>query len=419
MNAEALIRKISSMRNSAEEKTLQIYLHIPFCSSKCHFCDWVDDISVTQLRSGASVRRQYVEALCRQIEFWGPHLTTLGYRPSCIYWGGGTPTRLDAQDFPIIRDSLRSSFDLDSLEQHTLETTPSDLTREKLESLESIGVDRLSIGVQSFDPDQLRRAGRAHSSQQAVEAIRLAKASRITDVNIDLISGFPDEMLSTFRNTLQQAVELDPTHISVYSYRATPRTIMAVQTHRGVRHGLELDAMIESYELAQDVLTQAGYKEYCFNYFVKDDRYQFVAGLYGYKLEGDIIGFGAGAESTIGALTLGNEDTELHRYIEHPLDFDTVAPFTLEKPEMFFPLFGGALMTEGGISFPKFEYLTGIPFSQAWSSPDIKAWFQYVQNCGARLSFEQDRIRASDRKIHPVYLKNLAYTLNPALLSLS
>ena len=125
------------------------------------------------------------------------------------------------------------------------------------------------------------------------------------------------------------------------------------------------------------------------------------------------------AESTIGAMSLGNEDTQLHRYIETPLEFDSVTPFSLDKPEMLFPLFGGALMTEEGLLFKKFEYLTGIPFSKAWLSPDIKAWFQYVQNCGARLGFEEDRIHTVDSNVHRVYLKNLHYTLNPALVSLS
>ncbi|HSR70504.1 MAG TPA: coproporphyrinogen-III oxidase family protein [Acidobacteriota bacterium] len=419
MNSEALLSEISARRKNVPEKSLQIYLHIPFCTSKCHFCDWVDDIPVTQLRSGVSKRRQYVDSLRRQIEHWGPYLGEVGYKTTCIYWGGGTPTRLEAESFPLIQQSLESAFDLSSLSQHTLETTPSDLTPEKLEKLEEIGVDRLSIGVQSFDPDQLRRAGRAHSAEQAVEAIRLAKRSSIEDVNIDLISGFPEETLADFKRTLEIAVELEPTHVSVYSYRATPRTVMAVQTTRGVRHGLELDSMIESYELAQDVLTQAGYREYCFNYFAKEKKYEFEAGMYGYKLQGDIVGFGAGAESTLGTFSLLNEDTELDEYVEDPLGFDTVKPFSLERPEMFFPLFGAALMTEDGINFKRFQYLTGLPFSEAWQSPDIKAWFQYVENCGAKLSFEDDGIRSADRNIHRVYLKNLVYTLNPALVELT
>ncbi|HSR69849.1 MAG TPA: hypothetical protein VLU25_18115, partial [Acidobacteriota bacterium] len=94
-------------------------------------------------------------------------------------------------------------------------------------------------------------------------------------------------------------------------------------------------------------------------------------------------------------------------------------PFSLKRPEMFFPLFGAALMTEDGINFKRFQYLTGLPFAEAWQSPDIKAWFQYVENCGAKLSFEDDAIRSADRNIHRVYLKNLVYTLNPALVELT
>lgn len=420
MDSTSLLTRISRARKDAGEKRLQIYLHIPFCDSKCHFCDWVDDIPVAQLRSGPDKLRQYVDALCTQIAYWGPHLTEIGYRPTCIYWGGGTPTRLEAAAFPVIQEALSASFDLSGLTQHTLESTPNNLTPDRLEALQSIGVDRISLGVQSFDPEQLRRAGRSHSADKAIETIRMVKGSGIQDLNIDLISGFPEEKLSTFKRTLETAVDLAPQHISVYSYRATPRTIMAIQSNRGVRSRLELESMVESYELAQDVLTRGGYQEYCFNYFVKEERHQFKAGIYGYQLEGDIFGFGAGAESTIGGMALTNGDTSLAEYLADPVSFQSATPFSLERADMLFPLFGGALMTEGGLVFENIEYLTGIPFSEAWESPDVRAWFQYVQNCGAQLSFEGDRIRSADRSnIHRVYLKNLTYTLNPALVSLT
>jgi oxygen-independent coproporphyrinogen-3 oxidase len=414
-NADAIVRTIADVRGATGAKDLQIYLHIPFCSAKCHFCDWVDDISVTQLRSGRDVRARYVGALCRQIEFWGPQLTALGYRPRCIYWGGGTPTRLDPDDFGRVQDALRANFDLRVLSQHTMESTPSDLTSEKLAAIEAIGVTRLSFGVQSFEERQLRTAGRSHTAEQAADAIVMTQRSSIRDVNIDLISGFPDESPAAFKRTLDRTVALAPTHISVYSYRATPRTIMAMQLTRGVRSALAVNEMVESYELAQSVLTGAGYDEYCFNYFTCDERYHFEAGLYGYRLEGDIIGFGAGADSTLAGMSLGNTDTALHRFIDAPLEFDRVEPFTLERPEMLFPLFGGALMTRDGLSFERFEYLTGIPFAEAYDTPEVKAWFRYVQNCGAQLAFEADRIHCADRQIHRVYLRNLAYTLNPAL----
>jgi putative oxygen-independent coproporphyrinogen III oxidase len=417
MNAEALFREIAAIRQTAEPKPLQIYLHIPFCSSKCHFCDWVDDIPVEQLRSGPVVRRRYVEALRRQIEFWGPHLTAVGYRPTSVYWGGGTPTRLDPEELDATLRALRAGFDLGSLSQHTIESTPNDLTEEKLARLKSFGVDRLSIGVQSFDPDQLRRAGRAHSVEQARSAVALAKQSGFGNVNMDLISGFPEEALSTFRHTLDAAVDLGPAHITVYSYRATPRTTMAMQVNRGIRQAIGLDAMIESYELTQEVLTRAGYEEYCFNCFAREPRFQFKAGLYAYALEGDIIGFGAGARSLVGTMSLFNADTNLHRFMDSPFEFDSVDRFTLDQPERLFPLFGGALLTRDGLSFSRFEYITGIPFSAAWQNRAVKAWFQYIENCGARLIFESDRVYSPDRDVHRAYLKNLAYTLNPALLT--
>ena len=194
---------------------------------------------------------------------------------------------------------------------------------------------------------------------------------------------------------------------------------MAIQVNRGFRNRLGVDAMIESYECAQKVLSEAGYREYCFNYFSKDDKNRFDAGLYGYQLDGDIMGFGAGATSTLGGMSLFNPDTELHKFMENPCSFSSIRNYSLDQPEMFFPLLGGALMTKQGLSFEKFEYITGVPLAAALQTPQVKAWFRYVEICGARLVYERHRIVSADGNIHRVYLKNLAYTLNPALAQLA
>jgi len=422
MDAVELVDRIAGARSGggSVERPLQIYIHVPFCASKCHFCDWVDDIPTVQLTSGPGTRQQYADALCRQIECWGPRLTAIGYRPHSIYWGGGTPTRLAPADLDRIGRTLAASFDMRALAQHTVESTPNDLTPERLERLAAIGVDRLSIGVQSFEPEQLRRAGRAHSVEQAMAAVRLAQQSGIADINLDLISGFPDERPETFRKTLEIAVALGVPHVSVYSYRATRRTIMAMQVQDGVRQALDLAAMIASYEVAQEVLGAAGYDEYCFNYFARDDRFRFQAGLYGYQLDGDIIGFGAGATSTMGHFCLRSADTPIDRFIVNPIVFESVTVFGTGRPEMFFPLFGGALMTRDGLRYDKFESLTGVTFTQAWNRPEVRAWFRYIENCGAVLHFDHEGIRVDDRRnVHRVYLRNLAYTLNASLIERS
>ena len=144
-----------------------------------------------------------------------------------------------------------------------------------------------------------------------------------------------------------------------------------------------------------------------------EPRYQFKAGLYGYTLEGDIIGFGAGAQSQIGGMSLLNFDTNLHRYIDDPFEFDEVERYTLEQADKLFPLLGRALLTRDGISFSRFEYITGIPFAEAWANQAVRAWFRYIENCGARLSFAPDRVYSVDRDIHRVYLKNLCVHAEP------
>src|SRR4051794_24348708 len=212
----ALIASIEAAVRDEANKDLAIYVHIPFCASKCHFCDWVVDVPTKRLRSGPAQRQDYVAAVASQIRLYGPQLTRIGYRPKVMYWGGGTPTRLEPDEMRPLKEALDSSFDLSGLEQWSMETTPNDLTADKLEAMVEMGVDRISIGVQSFNPDQLRRAGRAHPAPDSIEAVARLRAAGIDNFNMDLISGFPGESLASFEETLEQAIALDPPHISVY-----------------------------------------------------------------------------------------------------------------------------------------------------------------------------------------------------------
>ena len=159
------------------DQPLELYVNVPFCASKCHFCDWVTDIPVDRLRGDQTARSPYVAAVREQIRYYGPLLTRLGYQPHCMYWGGGTPTRLEPEEMRAIHEALEESFDLAGLVQWSMETTPNDLTAERLDTMRELGVNRVSVGCAVAGSGAAAPAGRAHNRDQALAAIDLLRAA--------------------------------------------------------------------------------------------------------------------------------------------------------------------------------------------------------------------------------------------------
>jgi len=413
MKPHEFLSCVAGAARAKSTQDLEIYIHIPFCSSKCLFCDWVVEVPTPQLLSGPARRAEYVKRLCEQISFYGPPLTQLGYRPKYIYWGGGTPTRLDPEETIRIVETLHESFNLSGLKQHTLESTPNDMTPEKAENLKRCGIDRVSVGVQSFNAFQLRTSGRSHSAEDGVRCLAMLRAAGIENINIDLISGFPGEKSEWFHETLQRTIDLGPTHITVYSYRATPLTRMAMQIEQGVKAPLTIEEMVEAYEYAQNMLQKAGYGEYLYNCFARKKEDQFDAGLYGYGLEGETIGFGSGASSIVGHHYARNEKENYNSYLQQPCDFDIVAAYDYSAVRILADVAGNALMTRHGLDFDRFEKLTGCDFQRVIQIPGIRGWFRYLTNCGAVFRWERDRVLIDERLIHRVYITHLYYSNNP------
>ena len=190
---ETVMRMIAPGARSRKTKSLLLYLHVPFCSSKCHFCDWVVGYDTNDLVNTGDLRSRYVDALCTQIRSYGPRLRALGYTATHIYWGGGTPTRLAPEQLARIHGALAEAFDLSTVTEHTAECSPETVTRAHLDALMERGLNRASVGVQSFADPILRRMGRAHDAGQAERAIALFKDAGLKNFNIDLIAGMMGE----------------------------------------------------------------------------------------------------------------------------------------------------------------------------------------------------------------------------------
>lgn len=404
-----LMRQIDTDLSGVENKDLLIYMHIPFCNSKCVFCDWVADIPVRNLVAGTSMGGKYAEAMCKQLASYGPLLTQIGYKPKYIYWGGGTPSRLQADQILQIVSVMNDSFDMATLQQHTMETSPDTLTMEKLEAIHSAGIQRISMGVQTFDDSELRRSARSHSADQARNAVRMIQQAGFEDVNLDLIAALPGQRIETLEQSVLSTIELAPTHVSVYVYRPDPRTVMAKQSRGGHREIVGLQKFGTFYNRAKELLEEAGYKEYSTYYFAKDPKYHFKAEEYYFEMQGDYVGFGSGAYSILGHRFL-KTTADLHSYIDNPLAFEFCQPYSPDKPDGLTTLLSQAVLTDAGINYKQFERYTGFPFSRVRNHPYIEGLLQYYADCGAVFEETEESLTVTPEtrsKAHIVHLAGI------------
>ncbi|WP_134662548.1 MULTISPECIES: coproporphyrinogen-III oxidase family protein [unclassified Amycolatopsis] len=278
-------------------KPLLVYVHIPFCMSKCHFCDWVTEIPTADLllKERDAGRISYVDALCRQIRRRGAELVEQGYRPAIHYWGGGTASILTLDEIRRIGAALHEVFDLSELVEATIECSPETLTPEKLAVFRDIGFFRMSSGVQSFDDRRLRKLGRSHTAELAVQAFNMASDAGFEDLNLDLMCGFPGEDLNEIEHSVTEALSLPVTHVALYPFRPAHGTVMRRQMARGDSHILR-EEQKRAYRLGQQMLISAGFPEYAMSHF---GTLRCHSDLAYFRLEMDWVGFGSGAGSLL------------------------------------------------------------------------------------------------------------------------
>jgi oxygen-independent coproporphyrinogen-3 oxidase len=239
-----------------------IYLHIPFCQKKCFYCDFYS----VELRSyGQPIQARdetdlYLDALKQEIDLYSQShgLDTF----ETVYFGGGTPSLLPASRVDEILQYLRSKFKISGTAEVTLETNPGTVDRDKLELLRTAGINRLSIGVQSFYDDELRFLGRIHSAKEGIECVEAARSVGFDNISIDLIFGLPSQTIDHWQKSLERAVNLQPPHISAYSLileEGTPLYLM-MKTGKVTPLSDETDAAM--YERVIDFLTEKGFVHY-------------------------------------------------------------------------------------------------------------------------------------------------------------
>lgn len=282
-----------------------VYLHVPFCLSKCPYCDFCSFPGSTE-----EDRRRYVGALIREIG----ERDFPARRATSVFFGGGTPTLLSVSQFDALLSMIAARFPLSEDAEITFEMNPATADREKLRALRKLGFNRVSIGCQSTDPGELAALGRAHDAAGFFRAYEDALAAGFANVNIDLMYGIPGQTVSSFEKTLDKVVSLSPTHLSVYGLileEGTP--FYARKTELALP---DEDAEADMYALASKKLRDAGYRHYEISNYSRpgfECRHNLL-----YWKQGEYAAFGLSASSHIAGVRETNV-RDLSAYLADPV----------------------------------------------------------------------------------------------------
>jgi oxygen-independent coproporphyrinogen-3 oxidase len=248
--------------NPMNEKKPGLYIHIPFCLSKCHYCDFYSQTSISAIPD-------FLEALFKEMEMYRNRFLPF----ETVYLGGGTPSLLSPQALERILLRVRENFNLTKTPEMTIETNPADLSRSFLESMRKIGINRINIGIQSFNEQVLDFLGRRHSVKQALSALEVSREMALDNIGLDLIYGVPNQDVVSWLETLKQALAYSPEHISCYQLTLEPKTPLGRRFHAGEFSVPGEELQYEFFMKTSQFLEDAGYLHYEVSNFARETRY--------------------------------------------------------------------------------------------------------------------------------------------------
>lgn len=243
---------------------MHLYLHIPFCRQACHYCDF-------HFSTSLKAKRDIVQALCQEIALQKNYLQDKNLET--IYFGGGTPSLLEEEDFSLIFETIAKHFTLRSDIEITLEANPDDLTKEKVDLLKKYKINRLSIGIQSFHEPHLKSLNRIHSSQEAENCVKISQDAGINNITIDLIYAIPADNHDILRLDLQKATDLNLKHISAYCLTIEPKTVFGKWLKQGKIQTIDDDFSATQFDILVNHLAQHGFEQYEISNFAKDNHF--------------------------------------------------------------------------------------------------------------------------------------------------
>lgn len=329
------VRMRAVSRNSKE---LELYLHIPFCVKKCDYCDFL---------SGPwdrETRRRYVQALIGEIGALGKKYGSQEREIRSVFFGGGTPSLLTGDEIAGLMDCLCENFSIKEGTEITMEANPGTLTAENLEKYKQSGVNRLSLGCQSMNDEELRMLGRIHTVREFLESYDMARNAGFENLNVDLMSAIPGQQVRDWERNLKKVAELGPEHISAYSLIVEEGTPFS-------RRKLDLpdeDSERRMYEMTGEILREYGYHPYEISNYARSGR-ECIHNV-GYWKRISYLGMGLGAASLIDGNLRYQNTCVMEEYLR-----DSVDPKKLFREEQILSsqeemeefMFLGLRMTEG------------------------------------------------------------------------
>lgn len=339
-----------------------LYLHIPFCLSKCPYCDFYSRIPQPQ-----DIER-YVDALCSDLARSRCHYRDGEF--TSIFFGGGTPSLLSAHQVARLLDVVEHRYGIATAAEISLEANPGTLTAEQLSGFRQAGVNRLSLGVQSFDDQQLAWLGRGHSSRQALLAVEMARSAGFDNLNLDLMFALPDQSLADLKKQCHILQQLHPEHLSIYGLTVEAQTPFAAQQQAGLWQLPDEEAYCESYLYLHQQLTSCGYEHYEISNFAQPQ--QRCQHNFSYWQRQSYLGVGAGAHSFFSdgwgeRWACADSVAEyLTAVADHRSPRQLIETFTLEQAMAEFAYL--SLRCREGVNLQKFEQLFATRFTQHFAA---------------------------------------------------
>ncbi|MCW9048217.1 MAG: radical SAM family heme chaperone HemW [Gammaproteobacteria bacterium] len=338
---------------------LSLYIHLPWCVKKCPYCDFNSHTFESGLPEA-----QYVEALITDLEFQLPSIW--GRRIVSVFIGGGTPSLFSAESINKIMTTIRSHLNCLPNMEVTMEANPGTVEQNKFNGFYEAGINRLSIGVQSFDDQKLKSLGRIHNADEALNAVEVARKAGFENINLDLMFGLPGQTIEQAKSDLQQAIELSPQHISWYQLTIEPNTFF--YSHPPVTP--EDDDIWEMQQKGQQLLADAGYIQYEISAYAQKNSQinRQCAHNLNYWQFGDYLALGAGGHGKVSRADTG----EISRYwqVRKPADYMQASAGnkssgheSLLSDQIIFEFMLNALRLKQGFDISTFELNTGLKAS--------------------------------------------------------
>ena len=275
------------MDTKLENFDLGLYVHIPFCHTKCTYCDFNTYTGIENLIL------DFQKAICSEIKFWH---SKNPYTLSSIFIGGGTPSYIDIEVLENIFSTIKKTFIISDNTEITLEINPEDVTDEKSYSWKNIGINRCSVGIQSLQDNELKIINRRHDSKKAIKSIKTLQ-KYFDNISVDLIYGLPKQSLRSYINTLESIIDINPNHISSYSLQVEKGTFLDQQVSQKKITVASDDTSAAMYKITQNLLSKKGFSQYEISNWSKDG-FNSEHNLKYWKLK-PYIGVGPGAHSYI------------------------------------------------------------------------------------------------------------------------